>query len=143
VQDPFGNHWYIAMVKGWTPGPEGIRTVQPYLHLHGSQRMIPFAEAAFGAEALGVATSPEGALLHATIRIGNGTLEIDEAHGEFQPKPCHLHIYVPDADVVYAQAMRVGAISLEAPQDKPYGDRSAGVKDPFGNSWFIATYQVR
>ena len=143
VQDPFGNHWYIAMVKGWTPGPEGIRTVQPYLHLHGSQKMIPFAEAAFGAEALGVATSPEGAVLHATIRIGNGTLEIDEAHGEFQPKPCHLHIYVPDADVVYAQAMRVGAISLEAPQDKPYGDRSAGVKDPFGNSWFIATYQVR
>src|SRR6266446_1781735 len=32
VQDPFGKHWYIAMVKGWTPGPEGIRTVQPYLH---------------------------------------------------------------------------------------------------------------
>lgn len=143
VQDPFGNHWYIAMVKGWTPGPEGIRTVQPYLHLHGSQEMIPFVEAAFGAEALGVATSPEGAVLHATIRIGNATLEIDEAHGEFQPKPCHLHIYVPDADAVYAQALRAGATSVETPQDKPYGDRSAGVQDPFGNSWFIATYQGR
>ncbi len=143
VQDPFGNHWYIAMVKGWTPGPEGIRTVQPYLHLHGSQKMIPFVEAAFGAEALGVATSPEGAVLHATIRIGNATLEIDEAHGEFQPKPCHLHVYVPDTDAVYAQALRAGATSVETPQDKPYGDRSAGVKDPFGNSWFVATYQGR
>jgi len=143
VQDQFGNHWYIAMVKGWTPGPEGIRTVQPYLHLHGSQRMIPFVKAAFSAEALGVATSPEGAVLHATIRIGNATLEIDEAHGEFQPKPCHLHIYVPDSDAVYGQAMRAGATSMETPQDKPYGDRSAGVKDPFGNSWFIATYLGR
>ena len=142
VQDEFGNHWYIAK-PGWTPGPEGVRTIQPFLHLHDAHKMIPFLEAAFGAEALGVATSPEGVVLHATIRIGNATLEIDEAHGEFQPKPCHLHIYVPDADAVYAQAMRAGATSVETPQDKPYGDRSAGVKDPFGNSWFIATYLGR
>jgi uncharacterized glyoxalase superfamily protein PhnB len=41
---------------------------------------------------------------------------------------------------VYAQALRAGATTIEAPSDKPYGDRSAGVKDPFGNSWFIATH---
>jgi len=73
-------------------------------------------------------------LLRATIRIGNATLEINEAHGEFQPKPCHLHIYVPDADAMYARAIRAGATSVETPQDKPYGDRSAGVKDAFGNT---------
>ena len=140
VKDPFGNHWYIAKPRGWTPGPEGLRSVQPYLHLREAHKMIPFLEAAFGAEAMGVHKSPEGAVLHATIRIGNATLEIDEAHGEFQPMPCHLHVYVPDTDAVYAQALRAGATSIETPQDKPYGDRSAGVKDPFGNSWFIATY---
>jgi uncharacterized glyoxalase superfamily protein PhnB len=143
VKDPFGNHWYIAMVKGWTPGPEGFRTVQPYLHLRDAHKLVPFVEAAFGAEAMGVAKSPQGAVLHGTIRIGNATLEFDEAHGEFQPKPCHLHVYVPDADAVYAQALRAGATSVETPQDKPYGDRSAGVKDPFGNSWFIATFMGR
>jgi uncharacterized glyoxalase superfamily protein PhnB len=74
------------------------------------------------------------------MRIGNATLELDEAHGEFQPMPCHLHVYVPDTDVAYAQALRAGATSIEAPEDKPYGDRSAGVKDAWGNSWFIATY---
>ena len=140
VKDPFGNHWYIAKPRGWTPGPEGLRSVQPYLHLREAHKMIPFLEAAFGAEAMGVHKSPEGAVLHATIRIGSATLEIDEAHGEFQPMPCHLHVYVPDTDAVYAQALRAGATSIETPQDKPYGDRSAGVKDPFGNSWFIATY---
>ena len=62
-------------------------------------------------------------MLRATIRIGNATLEINEAHGEFQPKPCHLHIYVPDADAMYARAIRAGATSVETPQDKPYGDR--------------------
>lgn len=105
--------------------------------------MIPFLEAAFRAEAIGVHQSPDGLVLHATIRIGNATLEIDEAHGEFQPKPCYLHIYVPDTDAVYERALRAGATSIEVPQDKSYGDRSAGVKDSFGNSWFIATYLGR
>jgi uncharacterized glyoxalase superfamily protein PhnB len=140
VKDPFGNHWYIAKPRGWTPGPEGLRSVQPYLHLREAHKMIPFLEASFGAEALGVHKSPEGAVLHGTMRIGNATLEIDEAHGEFQPMPCHLHVYVSDTDAVYAQALRAGASSIETPQDKPYGDRSAGVKDAWGNSWFIATY---
>jgi uncharacterized glyoxalase superfamily protein PhnB len=143
VKDQFGNLWYIAMVKGWTPGPEGLRSVQPYLHLREAHKMIPFLEAAFGAEAMGVHESSEGAVLHATIRIGNATLEIDEAHGEFQPMPCHLHVYVPDTDAVYTQALRAGATSIETPQDKPYGDRAAGVKDGWGNSWFIATYLGR
>jgi len=140
VKDQFGNHWYIATPKGWTPGPEGLRSVQPYLHLREAHKMIPFLEAAFGAEAMGVHKSPEGTVLHGTMRIGNATLEIDEAHGEFQPMPCHLHVYVPDTDAVYAQALRAGATSIEPPQDKPYRDRAAGVKDAWGNSWFIATY---
>ncbi len=140
VKDPFGNHWYIAKPRGWTPGPEGLRSVQPYLHLRDAQKMIPFLEAAFGAEAMGVHKSPDGLVLHATIRIGNATLEIDEAHGEFQPMPCHLHVYVPDTDAAYAQALGAGATSIETPRNAPYGDRAAGVKDAWGNSWFIATY---
>src|SRR5437660_11298220 len=143
VKDPFGNHWYIAKPRGWTPRPEGLRSVQPYLHLREAHKMIPFLEAAFGAEAMRVHKSSEGAVLHATSRIGNATLEIDEAHGEFQPMPCHLHIYVPDTDAVYAQAIAAGATSIEAPRNAPYGDRAAGVKDAFGNSWFIATYLGR
>lgn len=143
LKDAFGNNWYIATPKGWTPGPEGLRSVQPYLHLRGAHNMIPFMEAAFNAEAMGVHKSPVGIVRHATMRIGNATLEIDEAHGEYQPKPCHLHIYVADTDVTYAQALRAGATSLMEPYDAPYGDRAASVRDPFGNSWFIATYLRR
>lgn len=140
LKDPFGNNWYIATPKGWTPGPEGLRSVQPYLHLREAHKMIPFLEAAFGAEDVGTHKTPEGRVLHSTMRIGNATLEIDEAHGEYQPKPCVLHVYVPDADAMYAQALRAGATSVEPPTDKPYGDRSAGIKDPFGNTWYLNTY---
>jgi PhnB protein len=87
-----------------------------------------------------VHTVPDGKVLHATIRIGDATLEIDEAHREFQPMPCHLHVYVPDTDAAYERALSAGAKSIEVPRDAPYGDRAAGVKDVFGNSWFIATY---
>jgi len=140
VKDSFGNHWYIAKPRGWTPGPEGLRSVQPYLHLREAHKMIPFMETVFGAEALGVHKSPEGIVHHATIRIGNATLEIDEAHAEYQPMPCHLHVYVPDTDAAYARAIEAGATSIESPRNAPYGDRAAGVKDAWGNSWFIATY---
>jgi PhnB protein len=138
VKDAFGNHWYIAKA-GWTPGPEGIPSVQPFLHLREANGMIPFLQAAFGAEELGVARSEAGMILHGTIRIGNATLEIDEAHDEFQPMPCHLHVYVPDTDAAYEQALKAGATSIDAPQDKDYGERSAGIKDAWGITWYIAT----
>ena len=139
VRDPFGNLWYIAMIQGWTPGPEGVPTVQPYLHLRDSEKMIPFLENAFGGVVQGhVPRSPEGHVLHATIQIGDNTLEVDEAHGEFQPMPCHLHLHVDDADAMHARALRAGATSIDAPSDKPYG-RSGGVKDAFGNSWYVTS----
>ena len=139
VRDAFGNIWYIAMIQGWTPGPEGVPSVQPYLHLVGAEKMIPFLEQAFGGVVNGhVAKSDEGKLLHATVQIGDTTLELDEAHGEFQPMPCHLHLHVADADAMYARAMRAGASSVDAPSDKPYG-RSGGVKDAFGNIWYVTS----
>jgi len=139
AKDEWGNVWYIALTKDW-PGHDPAPSVQPYLHLHGAEKMILFAEAAFRAETLGVTKSPEGKILHATIRIGDATFEIDEAYGEFQPMPCYLHVYVADADACYADAIRAGAAAVEAPATKDYGERSAGIKDSFGNTWFLATY---
>ncbi|MEO7144858.1 MAG: VOC family protein [Bryobacteraceae bacterium] len=136
VRDPFGNEWYIT-----PPEPEFQQpAVQPYLHLHGAEKMIPFLEEAFGAKAEGMHKWPGGAIAHATVLIGDGQIEIDEAFRANRQAPCHLHIYVADTDAVYAQALRAGATSIEAPNDKPYGDRSAGVRDAWGNSWFIATH---
>jgi PhnB protein len=140
VIDPFGNTWYIATRRGWVPGPEGARTVQPYLHVREAHKMIPFVEAALGAKADGVHKSPEGEILHATIEIAGATFEIAEAHGESQPSPHYLHVYVPDTDATYSQALAAGATGVTPPNDAPYGDRAATVKDPFGNTWFLATY---
>ena len=140
VLDPFGNRWYIATPKGWHPGEAGIRAVQPFLHLRDAHTFIPFVEAAFDAKATSVAKSAEGHILHATIEIAGATLEIDEAHGEFQPTPFYLHVYVPDSDALYTQSLAAGAKSVTPPYTAPYGERSATITDPFGNTWFLATH---
>ena len=138
--DPFGNTWYIATRKGWTAGPEGVLTVQPYLHLRNAHDMIPFVEAALGAQVTGLYKSPDGIVRHATIEIAGATFEIDEASGESQPTQSYLHVYVPDTDAFYAQAVAAGAKGITPPYTAPYGDRAANIIDPFGNTWFLATY---
>jgi PhnB protein len=36
--------------------------------------------------------------------------------------------------------MAAGATSVREPADQPYGDRMAGVKDPFGYTWYFSTH---
>jgi PhnB protein len=140
VEDSLGNHWYIATLHGDAPRPVGLRTVTPYLHAQGAARLVDFLKDAFEAEVVERADAPDGTILHAKIRIGDSIIELGEAHGEYQPMPFTLHLYVNDTDTVYARALRAGATSLREPRDEPYGDRNSGVLDAFGNRWFIATH---
>lgn len=84
--------------------------------------------------------APGGTVLHAKMRIGDSIIEMADVHGEYQPMPMTLHLYVNDTDTVYARALEAGASSLREPRDEPCGDRNSGVQDPFGNRWFIATH---
>jgi uncharacterized glyoxalase superfamily protein PhnB len=47
---------------------------------------------------------------------------------------------VPDTDAVYKRALAAGGKSTMEPADQFYGDRNAGVTDPSGNQWWIATH---
>jgi PhnB protein len=140
VKDTLGNHWYIATRLGKESVPAGLRAVTPYLQVQGAARMVDFLKEAFEAEEVERAASPDGTIIHAKIRVGDSIIEMGEAHGEYQPMPFTLHLYVSDTDTVYARALRAGATSLREPRDEPYGDRNSGVLDPSGNRWFIATH---
>ncbi len=140
ITDPFGNNWYIGTRQQGGPVPPGMHTVTPTLHVKGTDRLIDFIKQAFGAEELDRTLAPDGAVMHAQLRLGDSVLELGEASDFVAPMPCGIHYYVPDADAVYARALAAGATSLTTPADTHYGDRGAGVTDPFGNYWFIATH---
>ena len=140
VRDPFGNDWIISTHLGPRYVPEGLGDVTIYLHPVGAAKLIGFLKEAFGAAEFVRHDSPEGAVLHAKVRIGASTIEMGAAHGPWQAMPTAIYLYVPDADAVYRRAMAAGADSLSEPADQPYGDRLAGVRDFCGNQWFIATH---
>ena len=140
VKDAAGNSWYIATYKGESYKWEGAPTLQPCLHPLRAEPVINFVKRAFGAQELGRHATPDGVIHHVTVKIGNGLMEMGEAHGPYQPMPTMFYLYVEDCDALYKRALSAGATSISEPQDQPYGDRSGGVIDPFGNKWYIATH---
>lgn len=122
--------------KQWKP--EGFRSLTPYLVVRGADRLIEFMKQAFGAEELARFKGPDGRIMHAEVRIGDSVVELGDG-GEAYTRPAAIHLYVEDADATYARAVAAGATTLFAPTDRPYGDREADVKDPFGNNWYIGT----
>lgn len=132
VRDPLGTEWFLATRLEGGPRPEGFGTVTSGFRATGAKQMGEFLEQAFGAHV-------SGPMEHAEVRLGEMMVELSEAHGPWGPTRGAFHLFVSDCDAVYAEALRAGATSLWAPEDKPYGERSGGVTDAWGNQWYIAT----
>lgn len=140
VKDLAGNDWYIATNKATGHVPEGSNTLMPFLHPKGADKLIEFLKRGLGAEEMQRSQSPEGVIQHAALKIGTSVIEMGEAHGEYQPMPAMFYLYVESCDAMYERALQAGATSISPPTDQSYGDRSAGVTDPFGNQWYFATH---
>ncbi|MGF1471462.1 MAG: VOC family protein [Rubrobacteraceae bacterium] len=125
------------MKGGIEPIPEGFHTVTPYLLVPNADGLVRFMSAAFGAVEIFRASGAGGGV-HVEVRIGDSMVMIGGLPNT-EPQPAAIFLYVENVDEVYDRALEAGATSIEAPADRPEGDRRAGVTDPFGNSWFIAT----
>lgn len=121
--------------------PPGYHTITPYLMVRPAAQMIDFLREVFEAEELFRAPDEAGQIMHAVLRIGNAMFELSDGSPEYPPFPSAFHVYLEDADRVYARAIAAGATSLEEPIDQPYGDREAGFADRFGNHWYVATHR--
>lgn len=122
------------------PIPEGYHSVTPYLVVPGAGRLIEFLKEAFKAEEVERMSQPDGTVLHAEVRIGDSIIMMGESSDKFPAMPAAIYLYVPDVDAVYKRALAAGAASTMEPANQFYGDRNAGVKDPSGNLWWIATH---
>jgi PhnB protein len=102
--------------------------------VHDPAKLVLFLKRAFGATGDFTADGP------ALIRIDDSIVMVSGV-GPRDAMPAFLYLYVDDIDATYRRALEAGAVSLEEPEDMPYGDRRAMVKDPCGNDWQIATHK--
>jgi len=104
----------------------------------GVAALIDFLKEAFEAVETERLPGPDGSVGHAEVRIGDSVVMMGGG-SHFGSMPAAIYLYVSDVDATYKKALDAGATSLMEPEDQFYGDRSGGVKDAFGNMWFIAT----
>lgn len=134
----------MANVK---PIPDGYHSVQPYLILKNAAQAIAFYTRAFGARER-LRMENNGRIGHAEIEIGDSCVMLADEHPQIEAysvehyggSPVSLMVYVSDCDAVYKQALAAGAKSEREPTDQFYGDRMAGVVDPFGYRWYLGTH---
>lgn len=123
-----------------SPVPEGYHSLTPILTVEGASGLIDFLKQAFDAREEEIHRGPDGRVRHAELTIGDSIIMLSDANPEFPAITSMINVYTQDVDSTYKRALEIGATSLREPSNQFYGDRTAGVKDRFGNQWWIATH---
>ena len=124
----------------------GFRGVIPMLVCRDGAAEIDFCKAAFGAVELSRRSAPDGAVVHATLAIGEAMIMI---HGEVPNLASRapqsdgsssvvIYNYVEDVDAVIERAVAAGARVLLPATNVFWGDRVGRIIDPSGHVWNVA-----
>jgi PhnB protein len=128
--------------------PTGFHTLTPHLTVRNADKALEFYKNALGAEVLNVARMSDGKVMHASLRIGDSMLMLNEEfpeYGGLSPLSIGgtgvtIHIYTEDVDAAFNRAVSAGAQVTMPLMDQFWGDRYGTVADPFGHKWSIATH---
>lgn len=114
-------------------------TVTPYFTIDDPERLIAFAASVFGATLIKMNRYDDGRVQHARLKIGDTVIMLNQSSDDHKALVSQMHVLVGDADEVFAVALDAGAHAIMQPNLRPHGDRMAGVVDPCGNIWWIAS----
>ena len=120
--------------------PQGYHTITPYFTVSDADHLLEFLVEAFGGAIVTTNRYPSGRIQHARIRVGDSVIMINESNEQYPVNVSQMHLYVDDVEKVFSKALSAGAVSIMEPNERPHGDRMAGVKDPCGNIWWIARH---
>jgi uncharacterized glyoxalase superfamily protein PhnB len=108
-----------------------VQHLFPILRTADLPALIAFYESAFG----GVVTYRYEEV-YAALAVGGGSLGIGfepDASGD----QVAIWFYVDDADAAYRAVLDAGGSSEGEPEDMPWGERVATVRDPDGNLLYL------
>ncbi len=114
--------------------------VVPVLTYPDVRAAVAFLTAAFGF----VERTRIGEDHRSQLAVGDeGAVIVADTGGERRPPEpgwvSHLvRVRVADVDAAFARARDHGAVVVEAPVDRPYGERDCTLEDPAGHRWQLA-----
>ncbi|SMX44289.1 VOC family protein [Octadecabacter ascidiaceicola] len=111
----------------------------PYFTVADGDAFIAFLETVFGGTVVKDDRYENGRIQHARVQFDDAIIMINEASDSYPANASQMHLEVADVEATYAKALAHGATSLMQPNTRPHGARMAGIKDPCGNTWWVAT----
>jgi uncharacterized glyoxalase superfamily protein PhnB len=113
------------------------------LHYRDGRAALEWLERAFGFRKTFEVPGPDGAIVHAEMRIGDGPILIDAGPKDpaaWGDNSQAVFVHVTDPDAHYARAKEAGARILRPPHDTPWA-RGYYAADLDGFLWGFSTYK--
>jgi uncharacterized glyoxalase superfamily protein PhnB len=128
--------------------PSAFHTLTPHLTVRNAAEAIEFYKKALGAELVRASHMPDGKVIHATLKIGDSMLMLNDEFPEFGAlSPLSsggagvtIHLYTENVDRAFERVVAAGAQVRMPLMDQFWGDRYGVVADPYGHSWSLATH---
>lgn len=118
--------------------PTGYSTINPFIVTDDVRSYLQFVSEVFDAvehtEAHTV--DDDGLVLHAELRIGDGSILLADRKPDWPVTPSLLQIYVDDVAATLARAVERGAVVITEPTDF-FGSVFSRIIDPWGNGWWV------
>lgn len=128
------------------PTPPGWTRFSSTLYYDDPRAALEFLAKAFGFATRVCVTDGEGTVVHAEMELDGAVLTLGQSYpeqGRVSPRSTGgactqgVMVFVEDVDAHCARARAAGA-SIDMPlEDKHYGDRSYGCRDPEGHLWWF------
>lgn len=118
--------------------PDGYQPVMPYLIIQDAGAFLEYMKKVFGAAEKMKVMRDAHYIMHGELQINGHTIMFANATEDYPVMNAGIFIYVDNADAAYDRALAEGSISVLELRDQDYG-RTCGVRDPFGNTWWITS----
>jgi uncharacterized glyoxalase superfamily protein PhnB len=124
----------------------------PHLVVKNAAAALEFYKKAFGFEEVMRMPTPDGRILHSTLKRGDYRLFVVDEFPDIGVDQCRnpldlggtsvtIHLGSTDVDAEFAKAVAAGAKAVMPPKDMFWGDRYGKLIDPFGHHWSLSTHE--